>query len=108
MHVVQAYPDDGQPGWAVEGIADYVRHKMGVNNEAAGWSLPEYDSSQNYDKSYGITARFFLWIEHWHYPSFVQEYDASLRGGTWPNFFEQTLGKTVDEMWAEYASSPDM
>jgi hypothetical protein len=26
MHIVQSYPD-GQPGWLVEGIADYVRWK---------------------------------------------------------------------------------
>ncbi|KAH7716325.1 hypothetical protein AAVH_16222 [Aphelenchoides avenae] len=105
----EAYPaTGGQPGWAVEGIADYVRHKLGVNNDAAGWSLPEYDSSQNYTNSYGVSARFFLWIEYWYYPSFVQEYDAALRGGTWSDFFEQTLGYSVDEMWAEYASYPDM
>jgi hypothetical protein len=109
MHVVQAYPaTGGQPGWAVEGIADYVRNKMGVNNAAAGWSLPEYDSSQNYAKGYGVTVRFLLWIEYWYYPSFVLEYDAALRGGTFSDFFENTLGMSVDETWDVCASYPAM
>ncbi|KAH7693078.1 hypothetical protein AAVH_39892 [Aphelenchoides avenae] len=36
------------------------------------------------------------------------EYDAALHGGAWSDFFEQTLGYTVVELWAEYASYPDM
>jgi len=31
MHVVQAYHSDNNPGWLVEGIADYCRNAFGVN-----------------------------------------------------------------------------
>ncbi|UJR13660.1 hypothetical protein I4U23_000672 [Adineta vaga] len=34
MHVVQRYPR-GDPGWLIEGIADYARWKYGRNNPAA-------------------------------------------------------------------------
>src|SRR5687768_11027281 len=47
MHIVQSY-NCNVDGWLVEGIADYARYIYGVNNAAAGWSLPNYSSGQSY------------------------------------------------------------
>src|SRR3546814_94344 len=63
MHIVQAYPSGSEPGWLVEGIADYVRYKYGVDNAGAGWSLPDVKANHHYNQSYRITARFLDWIE---------------------------------------------
>ena len=46
-----------------EGLADYARYKYGVNNAAAGWSLPNYASGQSYTNAYAVTARFLVWLE---------------------------------------------
>lgn len=107
MHIVQAYPNDAGPGWITEGIADYVRYKMGIDNDGAGWKLPDYNAKQNYDNAYRITARFFVWIEQQHDKDFVKQLDAAMRNKQYTdNFAQQHTGKTFDELWSEYGNNP--
>jgi ribosomal protein L23 len=107
MHIVQAYPGGSGPGWITEGIADYVRYRLGVNNEAAKWKLPDYAAKQKYDNSYRITARFFVWIENKYNKKLVQELDAAMRNKKYTeDIWKQLTGKTVDELWAEYGANP--
>ncbi|TKK71643.1 secretory protein [Ilyomonas limi] len=106
MHIVQAYPDDAGPGWITEGIADYVRYKMGVDNAGANWKLTEYNAKQNYDNSYRITARFFVWIEQNHDKDFVKQLDAAMRSKTYTDdFAREHTGKTFSELWEEYTKN---
>ncbi|KAH7701004.1 hypothetical protein AAVH_31870 [Aphelenchoides avenae] len=105
MHIVQAYKGGNEPGWAVEGIADYVRYTLGVDNAGAGWTLPAFDKSQKYTDGYRVTARFFLWIEKKVKAGFVKAYNQALREGT-GRFFQTFIGKTVDQLWAQYAQNP--
>lgn len=107
MHIVQDYGNSTGPGWLTEGIADYARYKFGVNNAAAKWSLPPYKLTQNYDNAYRVTARFLLWMEEKVKPGIVKSLDKQLRehtftDGTW----KQLTGKTVDELWKDYAANP--
>jgi hypothetical protein len=108
MHVVQAYPA-GNPGWLVEGIADYARAKYGTNNMAAGWSMPAYSSTQSYTDSYRITARFLTWLETRIKASIVDELDSCLRQRTYD---EQTwkylAGQPVTQLWNEYSQNPQL
>lgn len=107
MHIVQDYGDSNGPGWITEGIADYVRFKLGVDNEGAGWKLPDYSSKQNYDNSYRITARFFVWIESKYRKDFVQKMDNVMRTHAYtPSIWKNLTGKTVDELWNEYSKNP--
>lgn len=107
MHLVQAYSFSGQPGWLVEGIADYVRQVYGVDNPGAGWALPNYNASQKVTDSYRVTARFLLWLERHGHAGVVKSLDARLRAGTYSANTWQTLtGKTVDQLWASYAANP--
>lgn len=109
MHIVQAYPNDAGPWWITEGIADYVRYKFGVDNEGAGWKLTPYSPKQNYDNSYRITARFFVWIEQHYDKHFVQKLDAAMRSKTYTDrFCTSTTKKTFAELWKEYGSNPDI
>ncbi|ASZ12301.1 basic secretory family protein [Chitinophaga pendula] len=106
MHVVQAYPG-GAPGWLTEGIADFVRYKYGVNNAAAGWSLPAYSSSQHYTNSYRITARFLAWLELRVSNTIVNQLNTALRNQTYTaNTWNQLTGKSVDQLWADYGRNP--
>ena len=107
MHIVQNYGDGAGPGWLTEGIADYVRHTLGVDNAGAGWSLPAFKATQSYTNAYRVTARFLVWIEKHHRKGFVKKVDAALRLHTYtPKIWAQLTGKTVDELWSEYALNP--
>jgi len=107
MHIVQDYGNSTGPGWLTEGIADYARYQFGVNNAAAKWSLPAYKSTQNYDNAYRITARFLLWMEEKVKPGIVKKLDKQMREHTFTDdTWKQLTGKTVDELWKDYAANP--
>jgi Peptidase of plants and bacteria len=109
MHIVQDYGNSVGPGWLTEGIADYVRYKFGVNNAAAGWSLPKYKPTQNYDNAYRVTARFLLWMEEKVKPGIVKKVDKQLRKHTYTDStWQQLTGKTVDELWKAYSENPEV
>lgn len=107
MHIVQDYGNSNGPGWLTEGIADYARYKFGINNTAANWSLPAYKPTQHYDNAYRITARFLLWMEEKVKPGIVKVLDKQMREHSFTDdAWKQLTGKTVDELWAEYAANP--
>lgn len=107
MHVVQSYPD--YVVWITEGIADYVRHYYGTNNEAQGWRLEEPGPDATYVRGYGMAARFFIWIEQRYNPELVNRLDALLREGAYNDAkWVQLTGKTVDTLWAEYVADPSL
>jgi len=108
MHVVQAY-HNYDPGWLTEGIADYVRYVYGVNNKNGGWKLPEYQAGQSYQNAYRVTARFLLWVEKNKYTKIVDDMDKAMREGTYtPALWTKLTGKTVDDLWSEYAQNPTL
>lgn len=106
MHVVQNYGRGAGPGWLTEGIADYVRYKYGVDNAGAGWSLTAFKPEQNYKNAYRITARFLNHLEKNH-PGIVVKLDDAMRKHTYQeNIWATLTGKTIDELWADYAANP--
>jgi hypothetical protein len=106
MHIVQNYAGKGA-GWLTEGIADYVRYKYGVNNEKGNWSLPAFKETQNYTNSYRITARFLAWLEKNVNKKIVDKLDEASRKGTYTaDSWKELTGKTVDELWKDYAANP--
>ncbi|HTJ13287.1 MAG TPA: basic secretory protein-like protein [Dinghuibacter sp.] len=107
MHIVQAYPHHSGPGWITEGIADYVRYDMGVDNAGAGWKLPDYKPTQSYTQAYRVTARFLAWLEGHGHAGVVKALDNAMRTRTYTdNTWKQLTGKSVDELWADYAANP--
>lgn len=106
MHIIQAYTG-GTPGWLTEGIADLVRYRYGVNNAAAGWTLPAYSSSQSYTNAYRVTARFLAWLENHVSSTIVTNLNTALRNHTYTaNTWVTLTGKTVDQLWADYGANP--
>ena len=94
------------PSWLVEGIVDYARWKYGINNAAGGWSLTNNASGQYYTDSYRITAQFLVWCEK-RYPRIVNRLDSVLRNNVYQaNTWVQITGRTVDQLWSSYSSSP--
>jgi hypothetical protein len=106
MHIVQGYTGNN-PGWLVEGIADFARNKFGVDNATAGWSLAVFNPDKNYTDSYQYTARFLVWLEKNVKPNLVKDLDAACRDNTYTaQIWEKLTGKTVDELWSAYAAEP--
>ncbi|MBC3540035.1 basic secretory protein-like protein [Rufibacter sediminis] len=107
FHLVQAYPNEAGPGWLTEGITDYVRYKFGVDNAGGGWSLTPFNPQHHYTNSYRITGRFLAWLEKNNNPKIVDSLDAALRKNTYtPELWVKLTGKTVDELWQQYAANP--
>lgn len=107
MHITQWYPSGAGPGWLTEGIADYVRYTMGVDNVGGNWTMPEFNPKQNYTDAYRVTARFLVWVEKNYNKNLVKKMDTALRNHTYNgNLWVQYTGKTVDELWAEYGQNP--
>jgi hypothetical protein len=109
MHTAQSYTSGNNPGWAVEGLADYARYKYGLYNSPAGWSLPAYSSSQSYTNSYRVTARFFVWLENKVRATILLELDDTMKAGAYSSsFWTSRTGKPVDQLWAQYGSNPTL
>ena len=107
MHVIQAYHSQANPGWLVEGIADYGREAFGNNNKNAGWSLTAYRHGQLYTDSYRTTARFLIWTEKRYNKDLVKKLDDAMRAGKYTDELWVSLtGKTVDELWYLYTVNP--
>lgn len=107
MHIVQGYGYSAGPVWLTEGIADYVRSQYGIDNAGSKWSLPDYNPKQSYTNSYRITGRFFLWIEKNVKSGMIKNMDAELRAHTYNDqTWKELTGKTLDELWADYAANP--
>ncbi len=107
FHLVQAYRFDNVPGWAVEGLADYVRWEYGTRNAGACWTMQRYEPGQSYTDAYGVTARFFLWLVTEEAPDIMRDLDATLRQGSYDDgFWIAQTGRTVDQLWADYVGAP--
>lgn len=102
FHVVQNYAPGAQPGWAVEGLADYARWRYGLSNQQ--WSLPPLRPEHRWTDSYRVTAAFFRWLEEHRRPAFPEELDLALRQrGYAAQFWGAHFGKSVEKLWAEYS-----
>lgn len=103
MHIVQAYPSGSGPGWLVEGIADYIRDKYGIDNAAANWSLPDLKEEHHYTNSYRIAAGFLKWVERYRKKGIVKTLDAALRNNTYTDkIWVDNTKMTLDELWDVY------
>jgi hypothetical protein len=98
-HLVQAYPNSN-PGWLTEGIADYARFKYGPKEK--GWNLPrKLRPEQSYKNSYGVTAKFLVWLDEKH-PGSVDKLHRQMQTGKFEmEDFETFTGKDVETLWRE-------
>jgi hypothetical protein len=99
VHVVQHYRARNNPGWLVEGVADYVRFfkyepgKIGrINPDRA-----------RYDGAYRQTAAFLNYVTEKYDKDLVRKLNAAMRQGEyredlWKEFTKKTA-KELDEEW---------
>jgi hypothetical protein len=98
-HVVQAYPRP-DPGWLVEGIADYVRF---FHFEPKA-KLDRIDPArQSYRDGYRGTAMFLAWIERTHDKAIIRKLNGALRKSEYRyDLFKKRTGKSLDRLWADF------
>ena len=103
-HLVQRYPG-GNPGWLVEGVADYARHLYGPKSDP--WKVPAnlVEGRHRYNQGYGVTAKFLLWLEE-QKPGTVDELHRRMQAGTFKvDAFTELAGKDIDGLWADCLAS---
>jgi hypothetical protein len=104
VHVVQQYKTRGNPGWLVEGIADYMRwfhceppaHRPKLRNPARA----------RYTDSYQTTAGFLEYVVKNHDHELVVKLNAAMRQGRYsPDLWKEYTGMSAQELWNEYVQS---
>ena len=109
VHVIQQYPGggggrggQGLPGWAMEGLTDYIRH---VHFEPTR-PMRAFAANHNYDGSFQISAGFFMYIVENYDKDFIQTLNRMGRTRTWtPEIFVKSTGKTAPELWASFTAT---
>jgi hypothetical protein len=101
-HVVQRYRRRGNPGWLVEGVADYVRFfKFEPGNIG-----PINVARARYDRSYRVTAAFLAYATDKYDKDLVRKLNHSMREGKYKEeMFKELTGKTVQELDEEWRLS---
>jgi len=102
VHVVQRYRTRNNPGWLVEGIADYIRFfkyepgKLGrINPDRA-----------RYDGSYRVSAAFLAHVTEKYDRGLVRKLNKAMREGEYDEAIWKALTKkTVQELGAEWRAS---
>ncbi len=107
-HVVQQYHGrrggNRNPGWLVEGIADYVRW-FKYEPRPTG-TRPRNPDSASYTDSYRTTAGFLNYVVNKHDKQLVVKLNAAMRRGEYsPDLWKKSTGKSVDDLWTEYVAT---
>jgi hypothetical protein len=106
VHVVQQYGGNRNPGWMVEGVADYFRwfhyepveHHPRLSARRAGRA--------KYSDSYQTTAGFLEYVAKNHDHEFVVKMNAAMRQNRYrADLWKEFTGLTVQELWSEYVTS---
>jgi hypothetical protein len=112
VHVVQNYglperrkpPGAKNPGWMVEGVADYIRWFL-YEPEARGAEIHE-PSKARHDASYRTTANFLNWVTNTYDKEIVKKMNAAMRQGRYSDgLWKEFTGKSVEELADEWRSS---
>lgn len=107
VHVVQQYRGrrgrNRNPGWMVEGLADYIRWFLYEPEEVRPRPNP---SRSNFDDSYRTTGAFLNFVIHKYDPQLHQKFNTAMREGNYDEeLWVKYTGKSPPELWAEYVQT---
>jgi len=99
-HCVQLYPGGkGNPGWLVEGVADYVRF---YKYEPVR-PKPFAPERAKYDGSYQVTAAFLAYLVEKYDRELVKKLNAAMRAGKYTEaIWKDLTGKTLEELGRDW------
>jgi hypothetical protein len=103
VHVVQQYRrargGAPNPGWLVEGLADYIRWHLYEPPAKRRRIRPE----QKHTGSYHVTAALLAYVMEKYDKEAVRKLNAAMREGKYSEeLWKQYTGKTAEELWGEY------
>ena len=102
VHAVQDYHSRRNPGWLVEGIADYERF-FKYEPGKAGRMDPD---QSHYNGSYRVTATFLDYVAEKYDKELVRKINALMRAGDYKNdVFKDLTGKSLQELDDEWRES---
>lgn len=102
VHCVQLYRGRNNPGWLVEGVADYLRFWK-FEPGKAGRVNPE---RAQYNGSYRTTAAFLAFVTDKYDGQLVPKLNALMRAGKFDDgIWKKLTGKTADELNQEWKKS---
>ncbi|HVJ66439.1 MAG TPA: basic secretory protein-like protein, partial [Caulifigura sp.] len=107
VHVVQQYGRLGSgrrnPGWLVEGLADYIRWYL---YEPASVRRPPNPKTAKYTDSYRTTGAFLAYVADQNGGDVIKKLNAEMRNGTYTaETWTAVAGSTVDDLWAAYVKT---
>jgi len=101
-HVIQAYKGRN-PGWLVEGIADYIRWWIWEPQERRRLPNP---ARFKYTNSYQDTAAFLYWVEKQYDKDLVKKLNKHCRENSYKDeLFKEFTGKDLDALSKEFVES---
>src|SRR6266540_1178664 len=101
-HVVQAYRGRGNPGWLVEGVADYVR----FFRYEPGNLRPLSRDRARYNGSYKVTAAFLAYLTEKYDREIVRKLNKLMRDGQYQEeAFKELTGKPLQDLGEEWRGS---
>jgi len=102
VHVVQSYRVPGNPGWLVEGIADYIRF-FKYEPGKLGRISPQ---RAHYDGSYRVTAAFLAYLTEKYDKEIVRKLNKMMREGEYKKeIFQKWTGKTLEQLDEEWRAT---
>lgn len=101
-HCIQLYRSRRNPGWLVEGIADYERFFRYEPGNIGRLNVQR----ANYDGSYRVTAAFLNYVSQQYDPLLVKKLNVLMREGRYSeDGWKEITGKTVAELNTEWKRS---
>ncbi len=101
-HIVQRYRGRGNPGWLVEGVADYVRFFV-YEPGNIGRIDPE---RARYNGSYRTSAAFLAYLTEKYDRQIVRKLNDLMRSGKYrEEAFQEITGKPLKELGEEWQTS---
>jgi hypothetical protein len=101
-HIVQRYRLPNNPGWLVEGIADYIRYFKFEPGKGARIS----PDRAKYDASYGVSAAFLDYVARKFDKDLVKKVNKALREGEYKEeLWKELTKKTVQQLEKEWQAS---
>ena len=101
-HVVQSYRSRRNPGWLVEGIADYIRFVVYEPQNIGGFN----PRRARYDQSYRTSARFLAYVAETYDQQIVNKLNKAMRQGKYrEELWEEYTGKSLSDLGAEWYES---
>ncbi|KAK6159296.1 hypothetical protein DH2020_006610 [Rehmannia glutinosa] len=96
-HVFQWNGEGRAPVGLIEGMADYMILKS--NYYPIGFAKP--GEGNKWDEGYGVTARFLEYCDGLR-DGFTADLNNKMREVYKDEYFEELLGKPLDQVWSEY------